>query len=169
MTAEEYNLVLDYVREVQRFKNRYNEDGVPIDYSTICTLTRAGWDLIEKIKPIATFSQEPCDDVISRQAVLNVMRENHRSGGRDVDGDYTEGDYRESLYDDIVSLPPVNTTEKVGQWEWIPFDYVPELGNWCCSECKNISVDCVRKDDEKAKPTYKYCPQCGCKIQEVKE
>lgn len=35
------------------------------------------------------------DDYISRQAVLNAMRRNHRTGGKDIDGDYIEGDYRE--------------------------------------------------------------------------
>lgn len=48
-------------------------------------------------------------DTINRQAVIDAMQKNHRSGGRDIDGDYIEGDYRECLYDDIISLPSVNT------------------------------------------------------------
>ena len=58
---------------------------------------------------IKALEQEPCDDAISRQAVLAAMQKNHRSGGRDIDGDYIEGDYRECLYDDIISLPSVTS------------------------------------------------------------
>lgn len=56
--------------------------------------------------------QKSCTDAISRQAVLNVMRKNHRTGGKDIDGDYIEGDYKESLYDDVMSLPSVNLAEQ---------------------------------------------------------
>ena len=58
---------------------------------------------------IKALEQEPCDDAINRQAVLAAMQKNHRSGGRDIDGDYIEGNYRECLYDDIISLPSVTS------------------------------------------------------------
>jgi len=48
--------------------------------------------------------EKPYDDCISRQAVLDAMRDNYRDGGRDIDGDYVEGNYSEKLYDAIMSL-----------------------------------------------------------------
>ena len=56
-------------------------------------------------------------DLIHRHMVLDVMRRNHQSGGRDADGDYVEGNYRERLYDDIMSIPPVTEQEPKSEWE----------------------------------------------------
>lgn len=62
-------------------------------------------------------------DCVSRQAVLVAMRNNHRDGGRDIDGDYIEGNYSEKLYDAITSLPPATPQEP----RWIPIsERLPE-------------------------------------------
>ena len=54
--------------------------------------------------------------------------------------------------------------EKTGHWEWVQYDYNPKLGNWHCSECRCIVVECVGKGDKGGIPLYKYCPQCGIKM-----
>ena len=41
--------MLEYVREVQKFKDSHNEHGTPINYGTICTLCMDGWDMISKL------------------------------------------------------------------------------------------------------------------------
>ena len=84
-------------------------------------------------------SQESCEDAISRQAVLDAMRKNHRPGGRDIDGDYIEGDYREHLYDDVMSIPPVTLHSKSGyckdcKW-WKDSDGVYRRGVHAESQC----------------------------------
>lgn len=60
----------------------------------------------------------------------------------------------------IKNLPlMVLPKQRMGQWEWVQYDGNPNIGNWHCSECHCIV--------EYGKPSYKYCPQCGCKMQEV--
>ena len=71
---------------------------------------------------------------------------------------------------ELSKLPPVNPQEpKTGHWEWVQYDYNPKIGNWHCSECRCIVVECVGKEEEGGIPLYKYCPQCGVKIVEPKE
>lgn len=104
---------------------------------------------------IQLLKQEPCDNAISRQAVIDAMRKNHRSGGRDIDGDYIEGDYRECLYDDIISLPPVTPQEsKMGHW--IMGKYKDTCNKCRCTYPKNIGFK-------------NFCPNCGAKMVEPQE
>lgn len=53
---------------------------------------------------------------------------------------------------------------KTGHWEWVQYDYNPKLGNWHCSECRCVVVECVDKNEKGGIPSYKYCPQCGAKM-----
>lgn len=54
-----------------------------------------------------------------------------------------------------------------GHWEWVQYDYNPKLGNWHCSECRCVVVECVDKEVMGGIPLYKYCPQCGAKMEEI--
>lgn len=58
---------------------------------------------------------------------------------------------------------------KTGHWEWVQYDYNPKLGNWHCSECRCVVVECVDKNEKGGIPLYKYCPQCGAKMVEPQE
>lgn len=101
--------------------------------------------------------QEPCNDAISRQAVKNIIR-----GGVCTD---TEADI-EYVCGLIDGLPSVATSEKVGQW--IPTGYDgyadgnPVYDWWECSECGG-----EHSGDEESLTAF--CPNCGAKMQEVKE
>lgn len=64
-------------------------------------------------------------------------------------------------------LPPVST-EKTGRWEWVQYDSNPNIGNWHCSECRNIVFQCVEKKGIHNEVIYKFCPWCGAKM-EVEE
>ena len=97
---------------------------------------------------LKALEQEPCEGCISRQAVLEVIRKCHCE-------EWIKADIGASI-EALLSDTPA---EKVGRWEWVQYDGNPNIGNWHCSECH-----CV---DEDGKPSYKYCPQCGCKMQEV--
>lgn len=44
---------------------------------------------------------------IKKSDVMRLLKKHHRNGGMDVDGDWVEGAYSESLYDDIENLPVV--------------------------------------------------------------
>ena len=65
---------------------------------------------------------------------------------------------------DILGKPidcPLVQEPKTGHWEWVQYDYNPKLGNWHCSECRNIAVGGVYKNEKAGIPIYKYCPNCG--------
>ena len=61
--------------------------------------------------------------------------------------------------------------QKVGQWEWEQehFTKNKNWGNWHCSECREIITVCETDWAKINKPIYKYCPDCGAKMQEVQE
>lgn len=95
---------------------------------------------------IESMKQEPCEDAISRQAVLEIIRKCNCQGWVKVD-----------IGEPIEALQPVNPAEKVGRWEWVQYDGNPKIGNYHCSACL-----CIVED---GKPSYKYCPQCGAKME----
>ena len=56
---------------------------------------------------------------------------------------------------------------KIGHWEYVQYDYNPNIGNWHCSECRNIIIECTDKNKRGCAPTYSYCPYCGVKMSEL--
>ena len=104
----------------------------------------------------------PCDDAISRQAVKETIFE--QGSAEKLEIDFAK---LLLLQRAIKSLPSVTPQPKTGHWEWIQYDYDPKLGDWHCSECRSVVIECVDKNDKGGIPLYKYCPQCGTKIQEV--
>lgn len=85
--------------------------------------------------------QEPCEDAISRQAVIDIIE--------DVCPIYGN-DYRYILRDKVNELPPV-TAEKVGQWI-----------NGKCNKCGTHAPYWAMAS------TYycsEYCPKCGAKME----
>ena len=109
---------------------------------------------IAKTVILKALDQEPCTDAINRQAVLEKAI--YAPIARVVTEDKVI--YRKIVFvDEIENIPPVNPAEKVGQWEYNPLDMCFQ-----CSQCK-----CCCEDDYKEPPKYKYCPQCGAKMEEV--
>ena len=103
-------------------------------------------------------AQELCDDVVSRDMALEKMADYVASGYAVSAEDFEE-------YSRIIcQLPPVTPQSKMGHWEWVQYDYNPKLGNWHCSECHCVVLECVDKEAEGDIPLYKYCPQCGAKM-----
>ncbi len=125
---------------------------------------------------IKALGQEPCEDCISRQAVLdklNRLIEVERLQGTDEMG---YGRERVSAYETMIFeieseylYPSVTPQPKTGHWEYVQYDYNPKLGNWHCSECRNIVMECVNKNDKGGIPIYKYCPNCGAKMAESED
>ena len=56
--------------------------------------------------------------------------------------------------------------QKTGHWEWVQYDSNPNIGNWHCSECRNIVMECANNNE---KVMYKYCPNCGARMAESEE
>lgn len=86
---------------------------------------------------IEALEQEPCTDMVSRDAMWDVLQRLHG----------TEGE----LVDELMSLPPVLPMPKMGKW--IPC--IDDDGDdfFLCSECHNGEY--YRSD---------YCPHCGSKL-----
>ena len=89
--------------------------------------------------------QEPCEDAISRQAVLDKK-------------ELIELEDGQSFYcispEDVETLPSVNPQPKTGHWI---FDEILDK-HYYCSECKSMGVD-----------YWDYCPNCGAKMVEPQE
>lgn len=97
---------------------------------------------------IKTLEKEPCDDCISRQAVLALPT----SKTRTLSGKIVEEEVNIEL---IKALPSVTPKEKTGHWiPYIP-DYDTEIEYYVCSECKN-----------KCMAETRYCYDCGAKMVE---
>lgn len=94
---------------------------------------------------IKALEQEPCADMVSRDAMWEVLQ---RLYG-------TEGE----LVEELMSLPPVLPMPKIGKWI-----YNKEEDSYRCSLC---TFPC-HKDNLGAIPT-KYCAGCGANMQEVED
>lgn len=89
--------------------------------------------------------QEPCDDAVSRQAVLDLQYRIDDSAAlstRDVVN-----------VEDIEELPSVRPQEQTGQWI-----------NGVCDNCK---YDWGKDTPIASVPNY--CPNCGCRMVEPQE
>lgn len=96
-------------------------------------------------------------EAIYRQDVLDLAKK----GVLISNGNY------ESVCKAINEIP--SAEPKTGHWKWVQYDYNPKIGNWHCSECRCVVVECVGKEEKGGIPLYKYCPQCGAKMFEPQE
>ena len=108
---------------------------------------------------IKALSAEPCEDAISRQAVIN-----------EVDN-YIEKAQSTSVIDDFISfeelvvkaLPPVTPKQKMGQW------IVTKKEKITYAECSNCGALYSIKKDTYDFSSAKFCPNCGVKMVESEE
>ena len=94
---------------------------------------------------IKALEQQPCEDCISRQAVLDLIN---------ADWKY------EGLETDVASLPPVTLQQKIGHWinlEKTKYKgrVIPFWGRYECSKCGGHGEG-----------TFNYCPKCGARMAE---
>lgn len=100
--------------------------------------------------------QEPCEDAISRQAVLELLQMKY---------------FGKNLYKAVYELPPVTPQTKIGHWIMPVQDdgmSDPIFYQVRCSEC-GFDLDPQTWHMELHQyGADKYCPNCGAKI-EVEE
>ena len=102
---------------------------------------------------IKALKQEPCDDAISRQAVLDVIEELKKIH-------FDRIVVLNKVRDRVLDLPPINPQEpKTGHWEWLTED------KYRCSNCNHET----RVDECMNKTMYDYCPFCGASMFEPQE
>ena len=113
-------------------------------------------------KDIKALEQEPCEDAVSRQAILKEIPVLWNSNG---DKDYC----METLRDFVAELPPVTPSRECGKQKkgkWICVHHLENkitYDSWKCSECQHDfdSEEESTVDFDK----YKYCPNCGAKME----
>ena len=94
---------------------------------------------------IKALEQQPCEDCISRQAVINAINQNC----------IYENEYNltaSHIKEMVQQLPSVTPKEKIGYW-YIRETYPLECESWECSECKEVVYE-----------KTKYCPNCGARM-----
>lgn len=120
------------------------------------------------VKDSQGFSQEPCGDAVSRQAVLEAIDVKAwefcdyliRNGRNDEQKPVSHfaDNLRECVGED---LPPVTPQPKMGRWLPIEYDgYAdgsPVWDKWECSECGY-----EHSGDEESLTAF--CPNCGAKM-----
>lgn len=94
---------------------------------------------------IKALEQKPCEDCISRQAVLDLIADYDLSMGQVVEG--------------VHALPSVTPQPKMGWWLAKSFHEV---------YCDNCGFDFDIMTNEFI-DKMRYCPNCGIKMQEVKK
>ena len=95
---------------------------------------------------IETLSPKPCEDAISRQAVLDLVVANHT--GLNVV-------MYSPLYKDIKQLSSVTPKPKTGHWI-----RMKAYEKWGCSECNKVFRFTFKE--------HYYCPNCGAKMEDGK-
>ena len=96
--------------------------------------------------------QEPCDDAISRRAVLEMAYDMSA-----IDGEHFTGRYLVVDAEDIQKLLSVTLQPKIGHW--IEHKWAEEVDGCLIS---NFECSCCHtwKRDESS-----YCPDCGAKME----
>ena len=107
---------------------------------------------------IKALEQEPCEDAISRQTVINALCDGcelFKNGEQTCRSKCEE-------YHFLATLPSVTPQPKTGHW-------IDKFGGeYRCSCCREIiSID--TEIDFPNGITYKYCPRCGCRMLEGSE
>ena len=116
---------------------------------------------------ITALEQEPCDDCISREATVKMLCKIAKIVNKERDG--LGSPYAMAalfIQDNKDEFPPVTPQPKMGRW--INKARGSLIDRYVCSAC----------DKEPCQKKYRntwgwdftrYCPNCGAKMQEVKE
>lgn len=131
---------------------------------------------VRDLEKLPSVEPEKCGDCISRKAVLEIfgyVMDYWKEHAIDVEPHEIKDaliEQYEFTAKQLNELPPVTQQpeRKPGHWEWVQYDYNPKFGNWHCSECRSIVIECADKNEKDVISLYHYCPNCGAKM-EVEE
>lgn len=135
----------------------------------IMPVTPNDWKRYEEHKLILELlEQEPCDDAISRQAVLNYLTEQlnineDRRSSENFTGHWREEeqysyavDVLEKFDEFVRALPSVLPKREQGEWIEVHPLQEDDGGAYMCSKCKCGHPYIA--------PHWKYCPNCGAEM-----
>lgn len=146
----------------------YKFGNISVEY-----LTEKDGEKMREAINVLTNEQQMCEDAVSRQAVLEGIRNlypdipivDFMSARRKWLEKYAPYFECEKV---VEQLPPVNPQPKIGHWEWVRYDSNPNIGNWHCSECRTIIPRMSEETDNtpiyKVCKQYRFCPNCGTKM-----
>jgi len=130
-----------YINALRKCAKEHENDNTLTGYIVVSDLCHDTANLLESLE------QEPCEDCISRKALINAFP---------ISDTYT--------LDDIIATirfqQSVTPQSKTGHWEWVQYDENPEIGNFHCSECRYIPA-IFNMSAQK----LNYCPNCGAKME----
>lgn len=107
---------------------------------------------------IRALEQEPCGDAISRQAVLDYIYNDLGLGDEENGKDAERQIELERSYKYVKSLPPITPHPKIERW-------IPDRCDmYICQNCSHTYTDLSGE-----RYGMNFCPNCGCKMQEVEE
>lgn len=129
-------MMQDEIMKLQTYKMFEGDDTVYVERD----------DVLEVLK------QEPCEDCISRQAVLDCLT---ATGLKKFD-------FILDARDKIKNLLPVTPNPKMGKWKQHFHGFPPEPA-MVCSECGFDRDFYLRYEDGFDK--IRYCPNCGAKME----
>ena len=133
------------------------------------------YQAITALDDLPSVNPQSCEDAVSRNLITQTLNKMDRYVAEeltlcDTDKKFPKNEVFivDDVYEEIVEqLSPVNPQQKTGHWEWAQYDSNPNIGNWQCSECRCVVIECGDKKSKGDIPLYKYCPQCGCRIVEL--
>lgn len=121
-------------------------------------------DLRDQLAMRDRFKQEPCDDAVSRQEVLDTISELNAISFYEAQEDSKEC-YHE-IRQAVEKLQPITPQRKMGRW-------ILSGGYWRCSECKEkalLKLDKSKGGCREYEPVRsKHCPSCGIEMQESED
>lgn len=122
------------------------------------SISKEGYEYFQQA--IQALEQEPCTDVISRQAAIDCLNADFTIDGKE--NMETVVDYINGAFKQIKALPSVTPQQKIGYWTRRLI--INEYGG--CIGAKMICSECGQ--DNGYDKRMKFCPNCGAKM-EVEE
>jgi hypothetical protein len=113
--------------------------------------------------------QESCEDAISRQAVLDKIKEVCFSTEKewvDFRVSYGSNGQRDFIVNFIESLPSIQPKPKTGHWVEGQTDN-PNIHNILCSCCFEGYPSKGHANSQYTKEKFQWCPKCGAKMDGV--
>ena len=108
---------------------------------------------IEEVKLVfAELEQKPCEDAISRKAVLDINESHHGQMPNHTN---------HQIWQEIKDLPPVTPQPKMGNWIMSDDGLYRPICNNCGAHPWKGYIPTV----EEATEVFKYCPNCGAKME----
>jgi hypothetical protein len=100
--------------------------------------------------------QEPCEDCVSRQAVLDDMYELCNTEETLEENPWRDNPHIDAITDAIENLPSVTPQQKVGKWIAVENEEMKTVGYYC-SEC-DLPMETEYRTN--------FCPNCGAKMED---